>query len=144
MTDHKQYVVGFLFAPDLATDTCVALTQKNHPPWQAGKLNGIGGHIEPGETPHEAMVREFEEEAGLIVPKWFPVLTMEGPDYTLHVFMAVAREHLIKSKTDEPVGFYPLRSLACYDVVPDLRWFIPLMLHFDNGRYNHFTMMVDQ
>jgi len=31
----------------------------------AGKYNGLGGHIEPGETPHQAAVREVVEEAGL-------------------------------------------------------------------------------
>ena len=33
----------------------------------AGKYNGLGGHIEPGETPYQAAVREVQEEAGLIV-----------------------------------------------------------------------------
>ncbi len=31
----------------------------------AGKVNAPGGHIEPGETPLEAAVRETEEEVGL-------------------------------------------------------------------------------
>ena len=31
----------------------------------AGKYNGLGGHIEPGETPHQAAIREVAEEAGL-------------------------------------------------------------------------------
>jgi len=39
--------------------------QKTHPRFQYGKLNGVGGHIEGQETPVEAMVREFEEEAGV-------------------------------------------------------------------------------
>ncbi len=44
----------------------VALITKNKPSWQANKLNGIGGKIESGETPSEAMAREFEEETGVI------------------------------------------------------------------------------
>lgn len=31
--------------------------------FQAGRLNGIGGAVEPGETPLRAMVREFYEKA---------------------------------------------------------------------------------
>lgn len=33
----------------------------------AGKYNGLGGHIESGETPYQAAVREVYEEAGLQV-----------------------------------------------------------------------------
>lgn len=31
----------------------------------AGKINGPGGHLEPGETPLEAAVRETQEELGV-------------------------------------------------------------------------------
>jgi 8-oxo-dGTP diphosphatase len=34
----------------------------------AGKWVGIGGHVEPGEKPVEAAVREVAEETGLLVP----------------------------------------------------------------------------
>jgi hypothetical protein len=37
-----EYVVGFAFD----TDGRVALIRKNRPEWQAGRLNGIGGHVE--------------------------------------------------------------------------------------------------
>lgn len=53
------YVVGLIF--DNYTDDVLYL-EKLKPEWQAGKLNGIGGKIEPNETPLEAMVREYQEE----------------------------------------------------------------------------------
>lgn len=56
------YVLGFAF--DLNTDG-VVLIRKTHPDWQAGKLNGVGGHRKKDETAHAAMVREFEEETGV-------------------------------------------------------------------------------
>jgi 8-oxo-dGTP diphosphatase len=34
----------------------------------AGKWVGLGGHVEPGEKPAAAAVREVEEESGLLVP----------------------------------------------------------------------------
>jgi 8-oxo-dGTP diphosphatase len=34
----------------------------------AGKWVGLGGHIEPGEKPEAAAVREVQEESGLVVP----------------------------------------------------------------------------
>ena len=61
MPPKKTYVAGFLFSPDRSR---VLLIRKNRPAWQAGKLNGLGGKIEPGETPPQAMRREFREEQG--------------------------------------------------------------------------------
>jgi len=57
----KEYVLGFAFD---AEDEKVVLILKQKPDWQKGRFNGIGGKIEPGETPHEAMAREFTEETG--------------------------------------------------------------------------------
>ncbi len=36
-----------------------------HP--QAGKYNGLGGKLEPGESPEECLRREVREESGLVV-----------------------------------------------------------------------------
>lgn len=58
----KNYVLGFLFSPDLES---VALILKNRPAFLEGKLNGIGGHVEEDESPMSAVIREFEEETGL-------------------------------------------------------------------------------
>lgn len=54
-----RFVLGFLFSED---GSRVLLVWKNRPAWQNGKLNGVGGKIEPGETPLQAMKREFLEE----------------------------------------------------------------------------------
>lgn len=59
-----RYVVGYCFSPDMSA---VALIEKLKPEWQKGKLNGVGGKVEAGETPQEAMAREFEEEAGVSI-----------------------------------------------------------------------------
>lgn len=36
----------------------------------AGNVNGPGGKLEPGETPHECVVREVGEEVGVRVDPW--------------------------------------------------------------------------
>ena len=36
----------------------------------AGKWIGVGGHIEPGETPEECLLREVREETGLTLTRW--------------------------------------------------------------------------
>jgi 8-oxo-dGTP pyrophosphatase MutT (NUDIX family) len=43
----------------------VLLVLKDRPPWQAGRLNLVGGKIEDGEHPREAALRELKEEAGI-------------------------------------------------------------------------------
>ncbi|HSI37253.1 MAG TPA: NUDIX domain-containing protein, partial [Tepidisphaeraceae bacterium] len=75
----RLYVCSFAFPP--ARDR-VLLIRKNRPAWQAGKLNGVGGKIEPGETPRQAARREFEEETGLALSEeaFGHVLTLAGPD----------------------------------------------------------------
>lgn len=56
------YVLGFMF--DNAGQH-VALIEKQHPEWQKGNYNGIGGKINPFELPEDAMQREFLEETGV-------------------------------------------------------------------------------
>jgi len=43
----------------------VLLLNRNKPSWM-GSWNGIGGKLEAGETPRESMLREMQEETGLI------------------------------------------------------------------------------
>jgi 8-oxo-dGTP pyrophosphatase MutT (NUDIX family) len=50
MSEHM--VLGFVFNRDFSE---VALILRNRPKWQAGHYNGIGGHIEDGENPYDAM-----------------------------------------------------------------------------------------
>src|SRR5690242_7587733 len=57
----KHYTVGFFFNEDLSK---VLLIRKAKPPWQAGRLNGIGGSFEGTESPEKCMDREFLEETG--------------------------------------------------------------------------------
>jgi len=55
-----KYVVGFRFCGEQ-----VLLLRKQRPAWQNGKLNGVGGKIERGETPMLAMACEWIEEVCL-------------------------------------------------------------------------------
>ena len=59
-------VVGFMFS---VLKSSVVLIKKERPKWQEGKLNGVGGKVEKGESPFDAMKREFLEETGLEHPR---------------------------------------------------------------------------
>lgn len=122
------YVAGLLF-DDLGD--IVLLMRKRKPAWQAGKLNAIGGRIEPGESPVAAMIREFEEEAGARVLDWTPLAVLTGPDFVVHFYFTHDTEALFAARTmeAEPVGRFPTgRALTDPDLIPNLRVLIPLAL----------------
>jgi 8-oxo-dGTP diphosphatase len=124
--DQKQYVIGFLYNVRKGR---VVLITKNRPDWQKGKLNGVGGHVEQGETNYEAMVREFNEEAGIKIRAWQQFATVNYPDSQLHCFRAFG-DFIITTKTDEVVKWYPLDKLP-ENLIPNLRWIIPMGLYDD-------------
>ncbi len=134
------YVVGFLFDNDLER---VVLIRKNKPEWQAGKFNGVGGKVEPGDTCPEgsyfpAMEREFFEETGVDTAPGSGVLwscfgVLRGGDFNVHVYAAKAPSRIIeavKSTTDEEVVIChaDLRDdqFELIDTVPNLQWLVPM------------------
>lgn len=119
------YVCGFLFSPDRAR---VLLIRKRRPDWQKGKLNGVGGKIEHGESPACAMRREFCEEAGLDIDDWREVVVLTGPDWQGHFFRAVGDIiDAARAITDEQLEIHPVAKLPS-DTIPNLHWLIPLLL----------------
>lgn len=121
-----RYVVGFVFTPDRDR---VVLIEKLRPAWQKGRLNGVGGKIEAGETPLDAMVREFEEETGVYIDpsSWVYNVAMRAPDWEVHFYSAVTElATAVESKTDEQVNLYPVPLLYSYPTISNLRWLVPL------------------
>lgn len=126
----KRYVLGFLFD----SKKMVWLIRKTKPEWQKGLLNGIGGKIEDGETPFQAMCREFKEEADLDIDSWkhFANLT-DTFGYDVYCFYAHS-DKIGRSMTEELIGRYHLNYVNETDlVIPNLKWLIPMALSFDNG-----------
>jgi 8-oxo-dGTP diphosphatase len=122
------YVAGFLFDD---TGSRVALVRKARPEWQAGRLNGVGGHLEPGETGAQAMRREFWEEAGVDLTCWEPFATVEGVWGSVEFFRAFSTTALdeVSTRTEEPIEV--VHALPRSDNLPNLSWLIPL------ARYTH-------
>ncbi len=137
------YVLGFLFDPKLEA---VVLIEKRRPGWQAGKHNGVGGKIEGGEVPHEAMVREFREETGLDIPEWKQFATLPSPtaDFVLNVFFAISPDYdKVTSITDEEVVVWEIDSIELWrdNFIPNVRWLIQMALSFTKGeRATAFTI----
>jgi 8-oxo-dGTP diphosphatase len=125
----KRYVLGFAFFQNK-----VVLIRKNRPEWQAGKLNGVGGKIEPtDQNAFAAMAREFYEEAGVLLRphRWRHVLLMEWPDAQVFVMSALltpSEADCVRTKTDEEVSWH---SDIPDDVIPNLRYIVPLCMEYD-------------
>ena len=131
-----KYVVGFLFSPDKHR---VVLIRKNRPKWQAGRLNGVGGHIEDGESPLTAMRREFFEETGVAIDNWNEFARMESSDAVIYVFRASDENwYCVDSVTDEVVDTFLPSDIqgGSQDTVSNLPALISLALLPDgNPRY---------
>lgn len=129
-----KYVAGLLFNDD---GSKVALIHKNHGPAAVvGRWNAIGGKRVnnsdlklPDESADAAMSREFIEEAGVCC-KWTRFLILRGGDWEVTFFESFSSDRLaaVKTMESEEVRVFDLRELPLADlnVVPNLRWIIPM------------------
>ncbi len=110
----------------------------------AGKINGPGGRIEPGEEPHECAVRETSEEVGLTplnVQNRGELHFQFADGYSLHCAVFVAHEYtgdLIE--TDEALPIWtPLDSIP-YDEMwaDDIHWLPGVIAGGTFRGYFHF------
>lgn len=122
----KCYVAGFYFDKDKKH---VALVHKNRPDWQAGQINAIGGKIEIGEHPTEAMAREFLEETGVTVSDWEHVVVIYGSDWKVYFLRAFGNPDKCKSMEDEKIAVYSTAdALKLPNLISNLYWILPLAL----------------
>lgn len=125
-----KYVCGFLF--DKALDL-VVLIEKINPSWQKGLWNGVGGKIEAGETPLQAMTREFKEEAGLEINDWTQYCTLRGPEFEVHFFftkMDASKVSEVRAITAERLGIWSIAKalMWSFPLLPNIRWLLPMAL----------------
>jgi 8-oxo-dGTP diphosphatase len=124
------YVAGFLFSEDRLHVALIEKNTANKPgqQWQHGLLNGIGGKIEEGETPSDAIAREFSEEAGIQIASWeqFCVLVWRGRK--IYFFRAFGNLDGVKTMTDETVRRVSVGLISGYRIVPNLAWLVPMAL----------------
>lgn len=113
-----------------------------------GKLNGIGGHIEPHEDVYTSARREIREETGLEVE----ALTLRGvlhiarpdrdPGVLLMVFTGEALSKEVRASPEGEALWYPLDALPQENLVQDLPLLLPRLFGPDAqkrmiyGRYS--------
>lgn len=134
----ETYSCTFVFS-----DSGVLLVRKNHPSWQAGRLNGIGGRAEKGETPLDCAIREFTEETGVAPPALRKFCTLADSRVIVHFFAGEwtgeGPETRDVNDRDEPIEWHRLNSEIMEDgevghpewsysewAIENLSWLIPM------------------
>lgn len=123
------YVCGFYFDHKCRQ---VVLIWKNKPDWQKGKLNGVGGKIEAGETPQVAMRREFKEETGIDHEDWKGLIALSTKEWRVYFFYAIGEAtsfEYAETQESEEVAKIKIDELDNYAHISNVRWLIPMALY---------------
>ncbi|GEM_PF-3695748 len=128
-----EYCCGFYFSEDRKR---VVLLRASRPWWDGPRLNGVGGKIEPGETPVTAMIREFKEEAGQHVLTWQTFTTTRRADHCWSIVWYRAFGNFLHGFRSPPGGEpLEIRHVAAVvgrtDLAPFVSVMLPLALSFD-------------
>lgn len=97
----------------------------------AGKWNGLGGKLEPGETPEACAVREVREESGLEIdpPEWRGLLTFpdfaHGEDWYAFVYVARSFRGELIDSPEGRLAWVPDATIASLPLWPGDRIFLP-------------------
>ena len=125
MPSRPAFVLALLYSVDRRH---VVLMRRTRPAWQAGRVNALGGRLQPGESAVAAARREVREECGVDVAEWREVLVWEDAEYVMHVMRGVS-ELALEARTieDQEVFLADVRALPD-NVIDNLRWLVPLAL----------------
>jgi 8-oxo-dGTP diphosphatase len=103
----------------------------------AGKWVGLGGHVEPGEKPAAAAVREVAEESGLVVPadslQHMASIEFRFParpswDQATDVFMTSAYQGEPAESDEVAPRWFAEDALPLAEMWDDTRYWLPLVL----------------
>ncbi len=144
----QKYVLGFALDYDLRK---VILIRKEKPLWQKGKLNGVGGKIEEGESSLDAMIREFEEESGLYIKGWNNFLTYSGNNFLIDIFYVCLKDedfYSVKTITEELIEIHPINSIQNFpygSFIPNILWMTKMAVSMELGECDrHFDLSVNE
>ncbi|NMC54020.1 MAG: 8-oxo-dGTP diphosphatase [Chloroflexi bacterium] len=133
-----KYTLCFLTHQD-----SILMLKRNRPP-NRGLWNGVGGHIEAGETPGQSILREVKEETGLEIPaaRYAGILTWSGfeiEDGGLYIFTAQAPSFNIQQSEEGWLAWKPKDWVfSSPEVVSNIHIFGPEVFKNSHARQYHF------
>jgi mutator protein MutT len=100
-------------------------------PWMPSKWALIGGVIEKGETPQQAVEREIKEETGLEINKFIKTFTIQrNPNSIEHIFACRHEgdptEIALDNSENTNYGWYDVGEMDYLDIVPNLIEYVTL------------------
>ncbi|MCO6453208.1 MAG: NUDIX domain-containing protein [Caldilineales bacterium] len=99
-----------------------------------GKYNAPGGHVEKGEDPHAAGVRELAEETGVSVESLIlrglivAETGLDGSGILVFVYRGVAAHQALRASSEGEPVWVRRAEMAALDLVPDLPQVLALTL----------------
>ncbi len=106
----KNLVVGLIFD----NKDRVLLINKERPEYLKGKLNGVGGKVEDGESDLNAIIRETKEETNLDIKDWVLYSQVNLTDFKISFFYTTLDSEEIEkyeSLTDEILELHDINNL---------------------------------
>jgi len=99
----------------------------------ANKYNGIGGHIEPGETPLQSAHRELLEETGFTIEhldlRAIIHITMpQPPGVMLFIFVGQTPTSMVLASSEGTPVWVPKSEYLHLELVEDLYTLLPIIL----------------
>jgi len=102
-----------------------------------GKYNGVGGKIENGETPENAMIRETEEEISVTPTKFEKVGVIEFDEYykgnkeniMFHLYFVYEWIGIPKETEEMSPKWFDIDDIPYDKMLPDDKYWLPLVLN---------------
>ena len=122
------------------SDNKILLLKRSSDPklWQPSKWGLVGGGIEKGETPQQAVEREMLEETGLNIKKFTKTFTIQrNPGSIEHIFACRYEgdpTDIRLSEENTNYGWYDVDEMQYLDIVPNLIEYVTLS--FTGKKYN--------
>ena len=136
----QKYTLGFIFDKKCKH---VLLIHKQKPKWQKGKINGVGGKCEAGETTEGCIRREVQEETRLDIPEesWAYVGTIHQEVGDVGVLVTRYHGSMAHAVTNdhEEIEWFDISKLPD-NAMSNLHWLIPLSLEKLEGKCKSFSV----
>lgn len=135
------FTVGFI----TQADKVLLLLRKKSP--NKGKWNGVGGHIEPGESPYRCMQREITEETSFYVDNlhFGGILTWTGFEIEcggLYIFTSKVNSQSLIACQEGELAWHPLQfAFSDPAVVDNIHYFLPPVMSGKAAAHYHFDYL---